>query len=164
MKFSGHCVVVLSLLYHADCVRHFLDQYQVARAVQLLEDGQTHRAVANRFGVSPTPPSVIIRLWRRYQDEGIYTRRRGQGRHRMTTARQDRYFVTKACRNRVNSARGLHTEFQMATGIRLSSQTVRNRLHEHNLKSRRPAYRPNIDCSTQKSTVPVRPRPPRLDS
>ncbi len=40
------------------------------------------------------------------------------------------------------NARGLQIDFQQATVVRISDQTVRNRLHEENLTSRRPARGP----------------------
>ena len=43
-------------------VRRHLDPTDVARAVQLLEDGERVQVVARRFGVSP---SVVSRLWTR---------------------------------------------------------------------------------------------------
>ena len=60
----------------------------------------------------------------------------------MTTARQDRYLGTLACRNRMRTARALEIDFRRATAVHLSDQTVRNRLHELGMRARRPARCP----------------------
>ena len=42
------CVTVMGV----DAARHFLDSPEVARLVQMLEDGSTQRRIAERLGVS----------------------------------------------------------------------------------------------------------------
>ena len=86
--------------------------------------------------------SVISRLWTRFQTTHRYTRRPGQGRSRCTIARQDRYLRTLALRNRQSTARALEHDFHRATGVHTSDQTIKNRLHEHGLRARRPARGP----------------------
>lgn len=125
----------------ADGVRNHLDHYSVARAVQLLEDGDRQCEVARRFGVSP---SVVCRLWQRYRETGLYTQRPRTGRPRVLTARQDRYLTTLARRNRRLDAVSLRNEVQDATGRRVSVQTILNRLHTAGLHARRPAVAPPL--------------------
>ena len=69
-------------------VRRFLEEVEVAQAVALVESGYTQRIVGERFDVSR---SVVARLWRLYQETGKFTRPEGQGRHRMTSQREDQY-------------------------------------------------------------------------
>ncbi|XP_076372976.1 uncharacterized protein LOC143257832 [Tachypleus tridentatus] len=102
----------------------------------MLEDGQTQRRVAQRIGVSP---SVINRLWRPYQETNPYGRRPSQGRHRCTTAKEDRYILSTARRDRLAMAQSLRNDLQHFTGTRLRTKTVRNRMHEGRLRARRPA-------------------------
>ena len=63
------------------------------------------------------------------------------GRERSTTRAQDRFIALQARRHRFNNATTLRRELQNATGVRLSMQTIRNRLQEAGLRSRRPAIR-----------------------
>ena len=88
------------------------------------------------------PPSVVSRLWRRYQETGEYTTRQGQGRSRMTTPRQDRFLVLLSRQNRMSTARALEIDFRRATDVHLSDQTVRIRLHDDGMRARRPARGP----------------------
>jgi transposase len=116
-----------------------LNEPEMARAIQMLEDGATMRTVAERFDVSA---SVVHRLWTRYRETGLYHRRPGQGRKRKTTPRQDRYLRQMCLRNRQATAKRLRNDFSTANNIRLSDQTVRNRLHEVGLHSRVPFRTP----------------------
>ena len=132
-------VVAFSVVMVTYGVRRYLSEPEVARLVQMLADGRTMRQVAQRLGVSP---SVVCRASIRYHDTGQYTRRPGQGRGRVTTPRQDRYMCTMARRNRQNTARILENHFHDATGVHVSTQTVRNRLHDDGLRARRPLVCP----------------------
>ena len=71
------------------------------------------------------------------------------GRERSTNEVQDQFLVVQAWRHRFDNATTLRRDFQNATGVRISTQTIRNRLHDAGLRSRRPAIRvplPNITC------------------
>ena len=136
VMFSASYLIARWILIFVGAARQHLDLPDVARAVQLLEDEEGLRVVARRLDVSP---SVVSRLWRRYQETGEYTRRDGQGRSRMTTPRQDRFLVLLSRRNRMSTARVLEIDFHRATTVHLSEQTVRNRLHDDGMRGRRPA-------------------------
>ena len=105
----------------------------------MLQAGQVQRAVAGHFNVSQ---SVISRLWNRFQHTGNVAERPRSGRPRKTTVRQDRYLSNMAKWQRFQSAVRLNSDFRTATGVRVSSQTVRNRLHTANLRPYRPAVHP----------------------
>lgn len=132
---------LLILLLTCTAVRRHLTETEVARAVQMVEDGLTQRQVAVRLGVSQ---SVIHRVVERFRETGAYHRRPGQGRPRATTPRQDRYLRTLTGRNRFHTAGQLQNSFEDATGVRISNQTVRNRLHAVGLHARRPNIVPPL--------------------
>ncbi|GFX21513.1 transposable element Tcb2 transposase [Trichonephila clavipes] len=107
------------------------------RVIGRLESGQTQRSVADAVGVAR---SVVARLWNRFQETGNVRRRPGAGRPRATTTTDDRYIQLTARRNRTENAIQLQRQLLLATGRRVSSQTVRNRLHEGGLYARRPMF------------------------
>lgn len=136
VDFAKCWLFVGCLLVGVVAVRRHFDQTDVVRAVQMVADGVTQREVAQRLGVSR---SAINRMWIRHQETNAYIRRPGQGRRRVTTPRQDRYLVTCALRNRFVTARTLQNDLVNASGVRISDQTVRNRLHDDRMRARRPA-------------------------
>ncbi|GFW52096.1 transposable element Tcb2 transposase [Trichonephila clavipes] len=79
---------------------------------------------------------------------GNVRRRPGAGRPRATTSTDDRYIQLTARRNRTENATQLQRQLLLATGRKVSSQTVRNWLHEGGLYARRPMV-----C------IPLTPRP-----
>ena len=110
-------------------VRRRLSEEEMNRG--MLEAGLLQREVA--LGVSQ---SVVSRMWTRFHLTGNVMHQHTGGRERSTTRAQDRFIALQARRHRFNNA-----TTQNATGVRLSTQTIRNRLHEAGLWSRRPAIR-----------------------
>ncbi|GFU67321.1 HTH_Tnp_Tc3_2 domain-containing protein [Trichonephila clavipes] len=94
-----------------------------------------HNGVADAVGVAR---SVVARLWNRLQETGNVRRRPGAGWPRATTSTDDRYIQLTARRNRTENATQLQRQLLLATGRRVSSQTVPNRLHEGGIYARRP--------------------------
>ena len=85
--------------------------------------------------------SELSRLVERFNTTNAVHDRSRSGRPRATTARQDRYFCNLTLRDRRVTARSLQSELRTAVGVNVSDQTIRNRLRENNLRSRRPAVR-----------------------
>ena len=69
---------------------------------------------------------------------------RRSDRPKATTAVDDRYLQISARRNPERNATMLNNAFPAATGRRVSTQTVRNRLHDAQLRSRRPCRGPHF--------------------
>ena len=118
--------------------RRVLTEAEVAHAIGMLQGGVSQSDVGRHFAVHR---SVIHRAWQRFQATGQYSARPRSGRPRATTRREDQYVVLSARRQRFVTARRLQTDLQTATGTRVSTQTVRNRLHQAGLQARRPAQR-----------------------
>ena len=122
-------------------VRVHLTEVQCARACQMIQEGRTQRYTARELGVSH---SCIRNVWRRFRETQSYSRRPGSGRPRVTSAVDDRYLTISVRRNPFHSASRIQNEFQQATHIRISTQTVRNRLREVGLHSRVPRVVPRM--------------------
>ncbi|GFW36604.1 transposable element Tcb2 transposase [Trichonephila clavipes] len=72
-----------------------------------------------------------------FLETGSAGRRPGQGRRWATTPNEDRYLVLTARRHRNMNATLLQQHLRSATGITVSTQTVRNRFHGVGLYARR---------------------------
>jgi hypothetical protein len=108
----------------------------------LLQFGKLKRTLAAHFNVSK---SVILRLWDRFQHTGFFPTRPLSGRPWSTTARQDHYLINMAKWQRFQSgAVRLNTDFQTATRVSVTPQTILNRLHAANIRTFRPAVRPKL--------------------
>ena len=120
-------------------MRRHLTVEEASRAKGFLQTGLSQRQVDAQFNVSHT---VIGRLWTRYQQINSVQRRPKSGRPKSTTVHQDLQTALLAKRNQMSSAATLNREFCAASGVRISTQTVRNRLHASGLHTRKPAIRP----------------------
>ena len=119
-------------------VRHTVMLQERLHAVAMIQTGLSHRHVAL---VLNRDRRVIDRLWNRFTQTGSVTDMPRSGRPRCTSARQDRYIVTSALRQRRLNSRRLRENFRTATNVNVSDQTIRNRLHERNIHARRPVVR-----------------------
>ena len=115
-----------------------LSPEEMSRVVGMLESCVSQRRVA---GILNASQSVISRKWKRHLTHEDPSHRRGGGRDRATTQRQDRFLLIQSRRQRFPNATSLNNEFRNGIGVRISTQTVRNRLHEFGLNARRPAIR-----------------------
>ena len=118
--------------------RRRLSEADRGRAIAWLQEGVGVREVGRRLAVSH---SVIQTLRDRHAETGSVAERRRPGRPRSTTRQQDRFLVVSALRQRTVTANTLSRQLRTAGNVVISDQTVRNRLREANLHSRRPAVR-----------------------
>ena len=104
------------------------------RIVTLCQEGLSSSEVSRSLRVNQ---SDVVRTWRRYGDTGTVDDMRHSGRPKATTALDDCYLWISARRNPESNATMLNNAFRAATGCRVSTQTVRNRLHDAQLHSQR---------------------------
>jgi transposase len=121
--------------------RRKLNDFDRARAIAWLHDGIRAREVSRRLEVSH---SVIIRLRQRYEETGAVTERPRTGRPKKTTGREDRYMTRQATQQPRITANAIRHRLRAATNTTVSYRTTRNRLHDLNLKSRRPVKKPRL--------------------
>ncbi|CAC5406901.1 unnamed protein product [Mytilus coruscus] len=120
---------------------HLLRQNDRDRAVGMVQAGMSHIDVANNFGVSKL---TITRLMSRLRQTGSSYDRRRSGRPRETTLRQDRRIRFSHLKDRFLPATITARQTPRRHNPRISAQTVRNRLREAGLRSRRPVLIKNI--------------------
>ena len=111
------------------------------KIITLMEQNMSQVDVANILHVNQ---SIVSRLWRKFQETQSVADRPREGRPRKTTPGQDRYVRLSARRNPITTATTLRHELREATGVVVSSQTVRNRLHDIGLYARRPLKTPAL--------------------
>ena len=119
-------------------LRCHLGQDEMNRGIGMLHSGLSQRHVANVLGVSQ---SVVSRMWNRFITTGNVRHLHARGRERSTNEVQDRFLVVQARHHQFDNATTLRRDFQNTTGVRISTQTIRNRLHDAGLRSRQPAIR-----------------------
>ena len=109
-------------------------QNERKRAVGMFQAGMTQTEIANHFNCSRM---TIYRLLVRVRATGTSDRRRS-GRPRETTSRQDRHVTLIHLHNRfVTAVDTARRTLGICNNI-ISDQTVRNRLRQSGLRSRRP--------------------------
>lgn len=111
---------------------------EMNRGVRILESGLSQRRFAGILNVSQ---SVVSRMWNRHLTHGNPSHRHGGGRVRTTTQRLGRFLSIQSRRQRFLNATRLNNEFRNGSGVRISTQKIRNKLHEFGLSARRPAVR-----------------------
>lgn len=114
--------------------RRKLTSDEANRASGLLGGGQRQSDIAIFFQVSQ---SVISRHFNRFQVTGFVEEGPRIGRPSITTSAEDRYVSISARLEPLSTGRILSRRLAEATGTAISAETVRRRLWDVNLRSRR---------------------------
>ncbi|XP_071035430.1 uncharacterized protein [Parasteatoda tepidariorum] len=114
---------------------HQLTTEERDRIIELHEFGLSLRAIATRVGHNV---STIQRCVTRWIQEGLHARRRGSGAHRCTSEGTDRRIRQLTIRDPFSTARAIRSRLLSGAGGSVSTQTIRNRLHEVQLRARVP--------------------------
>lgn len=138
--------------------RRHLSAPEVAQLVTLVEEGYRYREVGERLGVSI---AVVCRAYNRYLETASYGRRTGQGRHRVTTPRDDRAIVRRVRREPFVHANVVARNFpnrrqqqqRRQQPRNISIQTVSNRLREAGMRSRSAARVPMLTAAHRRARL-----------
>lgn len=109
------------------------------RVVTLREEGLNQTTIAQRLGMNQ---STVSRILARHRETGSYSRRPVMGRPRSTNRTDERFLQLNVLRNRSLTSNQLRHSIAVVRDVHISSRTVRRRLNEANLASRRPATGP----------------------
>jgi hypothetical protein len=137
-----HSVAYISYICHFDIananIRRHLRKAELWRAVGMVQQEATFRQVVVALGVHHT---VSTKTWERYQLHGKPAGRHDGGRQRVSQTAQDRFLSFRHVALGFQQQPFFRNDIGNAAGIRVSTQTVRKRLHEGNLQSRIPCIR-----------------------
>ena len=104
------------------------------------QDKQGYIKIANTLKLSK---STVAKIVQKYKKTGTLVAVNGRsGRPRKLTVQSERYVTRVVDQNPRESASNLANVVSEATGISVSSSTVRRTLHQVNLHSRRPRKKP----------------------
>lgn len=104
------------------------------RIITLREEGYSTREIARRVSVSQ---SCVVTTLQRYHDMANLADRPRSGRPTVLTAAQKRYIKLLTARDPTINATKIKAELRAATGREVSTQTIRNCLHQVGLRARR---------------------------
>ncbi|KFM75446.1 Transposable element Tcb2 transposase, partial [Stegodyphus mimosarum] len=112
-----------------------LSQFERGRIVGMMEAGWSARRGARQLGRSDC---VVRKCWDQWAREMSCTRRPGSGPPRQTSRREDRHIVRNARVQPTASSAAIQAQVAPSLGAPVSSRTIRRRLAEGQLLSRRP--------------------------
>ncbi|GFX04775.1 transposable element Tcb2 transposase [Trichonephila clavipes] len=101
----------------------------------MMEAGWSARRVARQLDHYDC---VVRRCWDQWIREMSFTQRPGSGCSRQTNRRQDHHIVRNACVQPAASSASINAHVVSSLGAPVSSRTIRRRLAEGHLGSRRP--------------------------
>lgn len=118
--------------------------------VRAKEAGRTDRKVAEEFGVDYR---TIARTYARFEDSQSVERKRGSGRPRKSTERQDRSLVKLVKQDPKKNAIDVLKYANETLGLKISGWTARRILTRAKLFARRPAKKPLVSDRNRKARL-----------
>lgn len=95
--------------------------------------------IASALSISQSAVSKIIQ---KFKKTGSVSRRKGSGRHRLTTARTDRHLIRMIKKERKRTATSIQNEVTQLIDHPVSRQTINLRLIRGDYRARRPLRKP----------------------
>ncbi|GFW17233.1 transposable element Tcb2 transposase [Trichonephila clavipes] len=83
----------------------------------------------------------MMRSWKQWTVEHRTTRKTSSGRRKMTSVCDDQHLFHMVVNDRTASSRQLVARWSTATGVLMSSSSIRRRLLHRGLRARVPLYR-----------------------
>ena len=121
-----------------------------AKIVALSEEGKSHREISRKVDFSHK--SIII-LSRKYRESGSLERRKGSGRSRSTSVRDDRQITRILRSDSFQSLSEIKEKFASTTGSQISTTTLHRRLIEQGYILRRSAKKPLLTPKMKKTRL-----------
>lgn len=118
-----------------------LSDVQRGRVIALVEQGMSQREIARIVGVSQ---GAVSKTYTRFLELQTLKNRPRRSRGKVTTEYQDRFVAQIARRNPTVSHPELQRQLLQATGISVSVETIRKRLRDRQLFSRRQLRVPEL--------------------
>ena len=106
------------------------------------KSGKGFKTIAAELGVAL---KTVKNTWKKYTETGGVAERKGRGRKRATSKREDTAIIKLIKRNRTMSAKTCKKELEELSGTVVSRVTVNRRLLEAKLYSRRARRTPGRD-------------------
>lgn len=122
-------------------IKMVLTTADVGKIIGLIEDGRSKSYVARTLRIAR---STVQDAWNRYLETGNHTRRPGSGRKKSTTLADNRFILINSLRDRRATASSLKHDLWQVRGKNVNEVTIRRRLKEAGLNSRRPAVAPRL--------------------
>lgn len=123
-----------------------MTDFQKGQALALWEQGLSNRKIGKTLKKDEKTIRNLINKWK---ITGTYERKKGSGRPRKTTSRQDREIVRTAIKNRRITSVAIKNNLRLD----VTPKTIRNRLKDANFKSRVAIKKPYITAANIKKRL-----------
>jgi transposase len=121
-----------------------------SKIITLSQENLSNCEISRRVGYSE---GAVRNLLKKFQETGSIERKKGSGRGRVTSARDDRLIKKIVSRDRFLTAPEIHAEVQSTSTSTFSVKTVSRRLLEHGFQARSPAKKPLLTDKMKKARL-----------